>query len=120
MDERLAAIFSRRSVRVYTDEPVGAGFAYADCIAGLHGALAVLAALAHRDETGKGLHIDLSEYEVVASLIGPELMQAMEGLSVLPDGNRSFGEDGAPYGCYPCLGNDCWCVIAAFDDTHWR
>lgn len=103
------------------DIPVGSGFAYADPIAGLYGAFAVLAALEYRERTGNGLYIDLSEYEAVASLIGPELMQAFIGqVDTVPRGNRSACEDGAPYGCYKCLGDDRWCVMAAFDDHEWQ
>lgn len=103
------------------DVPVGSGFAYADPVAGLYGAFAVLSALEYRDRTGKGLYIDLSEYEAVASLIGPELMQAfLEPGKTVPRGNHSIREDGAPYGCYQCLGDDKWCVIAVFDEMEWQ
>jgi crotonobetainyl-CoA:carnitine CoA-transferase CaiB-like acyl-CoA transferase len=103
------------------DVPVGSGFAYADPMAGLYGAFVVLAALECRERTGKGLYIDLSEYEVAASLIGPELMQAFMGpADTVPKGNRSAREDGAPYGCYRCLGEDRWCVIAVFDEMEWQ
>jgi crotonobetainyl-CoA:carnitine CoA-transferase CaiB-like acyl-CoA transferase len=103
------------------DIPIGSGFAYADPIAGLYGAFAVLSALEYRYRTGNGLHIDLSEYEVVASLIGPELMQAFTGSAgTVPRGNHSACEDGAPYGCYKCLGDDRWCVIAVFDEIEWQ
>ncbi|WP_024333764.1 CaiB/BaiF CoA transferase family protein [Desulfotignum balticum] len=100
--------------------PVGSGFAYADIVSGIYGAIAVMAALEYRTRNGKGMHIDLSEYEVMCSLLGPELMAANQ-----PDlfprswGNESGNSPAAPHGCYPCRGTDRWCVIAVFDDNQW-
>jgi len=103
------------------DEPIGLGYAYADAVAGLYCAIAVLAALEHRDRTGLGQYIDLSEYEAVCTLIGPALLDAavnQEGIQ--PRGNQSPDILAAPYGCYKCHGEDRWCVIAAFDETEWQ
>ncbi len=43
--------------------PMHAGFSYADPNAGVHGAFAVLTALYHRDTTGEGQYIDMSQWE---------------------------------------------------------
>ena len=56
------------------DFPIGLGFAYADIVAGLYAAFAVLAALEYRDRTGQGQYIDLSEYEAICTLMGPSLL----------------------------------------------
>ena len=53
-------------------------YAYADPISGLYGIVALLAALADRDRTGRGCRIDLSEYEAVCTAIGPELIAAQQ------------------------------------------
>ena len=102
--------------------PVGPGYAYADAIAGLYGAFAVLAALELRDRTGEGVYIDLSGYEVVCSLIGPTLMEAAvtNGSTIFPARNQAVDESAAPYGCYKCLGIDRWCAIAVFNETQWH
>jgi crotonobetainyl-CoA:carnitine CoA-transferase CaiB-like acyl-CoA transferase len=103
------------------DPPVGSGYAYADPVSGLYGALALLAALEYRDRTGRGRYIDLSEYEAVATLIGPALLyEFTNDTEVLPKGNRSDDITAAPYGCYPCLGTERWCVIAVFNEVEWK
>ncbi len=101
--------------------PMGLGYAYADPIAGLYAALAILVALEHRDRTGDGQYIDLSEYEAICTFMGPALLDAaMNGGMVLPQGNRADHIQAAPYGCYRCLGPDRWCVIAVFDGKEWQ
>lgn len=103
------------------DSPVGSGYAYADPISGLYGAFAVLAALDYRDRTGRGQYIDLSEYEAVATLIAPDLLDAWANdKEPLPKGNRSDHTMAVPHGCYECLGTDRWCVIAVFNEVEWR
>ena len=101
--------------------PVGPGFSYGDVMAGLYGAFAVLAALEHRENTGKGQYIDLSEYEVVCSLIGPALMEAAARESgAAPGGNCPDDEPAAPCGCYRCKGRDQWCVLSVHDECEWK
>ena len=55
-------------------EPVGVARPYTDTIAPWFGAAAVLAALEHRDRTGEGQHIDLSQYEATMHMIAPALL----------------------------------------------
>ena len=100
---------------------VGLGFAYGDPVSGLYAALAILAALEHRDRTGEGRSIDLSEYEAAATLIGPALLESQrEGSRVCPQANRTNEPAAAPHGCYRCAGEDRWCVIAVFDEPQWQ
>jgi len=101
--------------------PIGPGSSYADLISGLYGAVAVLGALEYRDRTGQGQHIDLSEYEAIATVTGPALLEACMGNSDLfPKGNRSEHVRAAPHGCYRCRGTDRWCVIAVYGDREWK
>jgi crotonobetainyl-CoA:carnitine CoA-transferase CaiB-like acyl-CoA transferase len=103
------------------DSPIGIGYAYADLIAGLYGAFAILAALEHRDRTGQGQYIDLSEYEAICTLMGTALLDAyIHNKDVLPNGNRSNDIPAAPHGCYQCVGLDRWCVIAVFNEEEWQ
>jgi crotonobetainyl-CoA:carnitine CoA-transferase CaiB-like acyl-CoA transferase len=101
--------------------PSGLGQAYADVISGLYGVVAVLAALEYRDRNGGGQHIDLSQYEAMCSLMGPALLDASANQrDLLPRGNSTEDEPAAPYGCYPCLGKDRWCVIAVYSEAQWQ
>lgn len=103
------------------DSPSGLGYAYADVISGLYGAIAVLAGLQYRDLTGEGQYIDLSELEALCTLLGPTLMDlSVHHQEILPKGNRSDDLMAAPYGCYRCLGEDRWCVIAVFNEDQWQ
>ena len=103
------------------DSPLGVGYSYADMIAGLYAALAILSALEYRDRTGHGQYIDISEYESMVTLMGPALMDvSMNKKEVLPQGNCPDYILAAPHGCYKCLGADRWCVIAVFDEDEWK
>lgn len=101
--------------------PLGLGYSYADLISGLYGALAVLTACEYRERTGKGQHIDLSAYEAICTSIAPTFMDIwVNNKEIVPEGN-SFGyEAAAPIGCYQCLGEDRWCVIAVFNEKEWK
>jgi len=100
--------------------PCGIGFALADHISGLYAALAALSALRRRDATGRGENIEISELEAACSTLGPELIsQSLAGRTAGPQGNSPSRQPAAPYGCYPCRGDDRWCVIAIYDDEEW-
>ena len=101
--------------------PIGLGYAYADIVAGLYAAFAVLAALEYRDRTGQGQYIDLSEYEAICTLMGPSLLDTLlNDKEILPEGNCPDYIAAAPYGCYKCSGEDRWCVIAVSNEEEWR
>lgn len=102
------------------DSPLGSGYALADHISGLYGVFAILAALEHRDRTGQGQYIDLSQYEVASSQIGPALLDVLANNQDLhPCGNQPDYVMAAPHGCYKCLGKDQWCVIGVFNEVEW-
>lgn len=103
------------------DSPIGLGYSYADHVAGLFAALAVLAALEYRDRTGEGQHIDISEYEAMCTLLGPAIMDyTVNNNLTIPRGNHPDYTLAAPYGCFKCRGDDKWCVIAIFTDEEWQ
>jgi crotonobetainyl-CoA:carnitine CoA-transferase CaiB-like acyl-CoA transferase len=81
-------------------------------------ALVLLAALRHRDRTGEGRYIDLSQYEVGVSLTAEALLDhAVNGRVPMRDGNRDANR--APQGVYPCAGRENWVAISAGDDREW-
>ena len=99
--------------------PTGLGFSYADHVAGLVAALALLGALEHRRKTGEGQYIDVSQVEAMSSLLGEAVLDcAATSKEVLPLGNRSPWA--APHNVYPCLGDERWCAVAVFTDEEWQ
>ena len=93
--------------------PTGLGYAYADHIAGLYGTIAILAALEHRERTGRGLLIDLSEYEAMCSLTVPALVASSRNET--KDYIDSFIN-----GVYACKGKDQWCAITVNSEAQWE
>ena len=90
-------------------------YAYPDSLGALHGFFATLSALDHRDRTGLGQSIDLSQLEVMINGIGERVMaEQIEGAAPGRLGNRSL--HAAPQGCYPCAGEDRWVAISVPDD----
>jgi benzylsuccinate CoA-transferase BbsF subunit len=92
---------------------------YVDFVAVGFGLIAVLAALDFRRRTGKGQHIDLSQYESGLQFVIPILLDAQVNRRVhQPEGNRD--PHAAPHGVYRCKGNDQWCAIMVSTDDEWR
>ena len=107
-------------------EPVGVARPYTDTIAPWFGAAAVLAALEHRDRTGEGQHIDLSQYEATMHMIAPTLLDhTVNGAAPGRVGNAS--PSAAPHGAYRCRdskeapdgGQDEWVAIAVASEEQW-
>src|SRR6185295_15959246 len=66
----------------------------------------------------RGAFIDLGQSEATAFMIGAHLMEAASsGKNPEPIGNISVSV--APHGCYPCLREDRWSVIAAEHEQQW-
>ncbi|MGA2303975.1 MAG: CoA transferase [Acidimicrobiales bacterium] len=71
-----------------------------------------LAALWERERTGQGTHVDLSQAEVVANMLGDLLLaEALAPGSVGPDGNTD--ERGAVWGPFRCVGDEEWVVVCS-------
>ncbi|MFC1933759.1 CaiB/BaiF CoA transferase family protein [Chloroflexota bacterium] len=101
------------------EPPSGLGYSYADHVAGLMAALALLGAIEYRHRTGEGQYIDISQVEAMASLLGSAFSDyAINGKPPEPAGNRS--SEAAPYGVYRCRGEDRWCAIAVTGDEEWE
>jgi crotonobetainyl-CoA:carnitine CoA-transferase CaiB-like acyl-CoA transferase len=92
---------------------------YIDYIAVAYGAVAVLAALDERSRTGRGCHVDLSQYETGVQVLAPVLAAWFAGGQV-PEraGNRHV--TAVPHAVFPCAGDERWCAISVHDDAEWR
>ena len=100
---------------------IGIGFSYNDHMAGLHGAVAVLAAIEARRMTGTGQRIDMSQFEVGVGFNGPTMLNYFaNGVAADPVGNEPTYEHWTPHAIYPCRGNDQWCAIAVITDDQWQ
>jgi benzylsuccinate CoA-transferase BbsF subunit len=98
--------------------PVGVS-AYTDCISPRFAAAALIAALDHRDKTGEGQLLDLSQFESAISFILPGLLE-YQSTGREPERIGNSSPSAAPHGVYPCKGDDRWCAIALTDDDEWR
>src|SRR4030042_2205472 len=117
----ITALSGFDSVVGYPDEriPCGPRFAYGDHVAAMHGALAMLMALIHRNRTGEGQYIDISEWEATTSLLGEPLMEyVMNERIPVPKGNRD--PIMSPHGYYPCKGEGQGGSIAVKTEEEWR
>lgn len=89
-----------------------------DHAAGVHAALATLAALNQRRRTGQAQHVDLAAREVASAMIGDALVLASLGITPERPGNADLAM--APHGVYPTAQPDRWLTLAVRNDTEWR
>ncbi len=102
-----------------TDDSTTPLIQHTDATASVTAVYAILAALHHRTRTGRGQWIDMSQVETfLHHLGGPFVDYAMNGRNPRKWGNRH--PRNAPYGCYPCLGEDQWLVVNVTSEEEWR
>jgi crotonobetainyl-CoA:carnitine CoA-transferase CaiB-like acyl-CoA transferase len=89
-----------------------------DHSAGIHAAVATMAALHQRRRTGRAQHIDLAAREVASAMIGDVLVQASLGLTPVRPGNGHLSM--APHGVYPTQQPDRWLTLAVRNDAEWQ
>jgi len=100
-------------------EPSGPFHSYTDYVVPRLTALALLAALDCRRETGQGQHIDFSQVEAAIHFLAPAYLDyAVNGRVAGRVGNRD--PNFAPHGVYPCAGDDRWIAIVCENDAQWR
>jgi benzylsuccinate CoA-transferase BbsF subunit len=99
------------------DPPTPIGTFYGDPVAGMYGALAILAALAERDRSGTGQHLEYAQVEGLLSMMPGALLTASTGAEVPRTVDKS--DHMAPHGFYRCAGDDAWVAIAVEGDQRW-
>ena len=101
-----------------TNPPIGSQVVFPDYVSGVLCAIIIISGVLYRDRHKKGAFIDLAQSEATAFMIGASLMEAVaSGEDHEPIGNAS--PSAAPHDCYPCKGEDRWCVIAAENEQQW-
>ncbi len=99
--------------------PTTTGQVYPDPMGGYNGASAVMTALMHRDATGEGQYIEMSQVEGAMQFVGEELLYAIAvGRDPEPRGN--YVRWAAPHDAYAASGHDQWVAIAVGSDDEWR
>lgn len=105
----------------YDDDP--AGFCdsitvYPDHTAARMGALAALALLIRRRQTGTGGTVSVTQAEVMLMQFAAEF--GAQSLAPETVDVADLGSDDALSGVFPCRGQDQWCVVTIRDDDDWR
>ncbi|MBY8860855.1 CoA transferase [Nocardia sp. CA2R105] len=101
------------------DDVVGVIYGHGDIVAGLQAATATLAALEHRDRTGRGQHVDLSQLEAMAAHMGTAVIRST-GTGQVPEPRGNTEDAWSPHGVFRCLGSDRWVTIAVRHDADWH
>lgn len=90
-----------------------------DYLSAAFGATAIMAALRHRDLTGRGQLIELSQVDSTAYIMGPHyLEQFFNNQTSYPIGNGHLTF--SPHGTYRCAGENSWCVISVENEIQWE
>jgi crotonobetainyl-CoA:carnitine CoA-transferase CaiB-like acyl-CoA transferase len=100
------------------DIPSKAGQSFVDFLASWACLMGVALGLRYRRRFGKGLWLDIGMYQLGCFMISEYILDWLA--------NHRLGERRgnrhpclAPQGCYPCAGDDQWCVISVRDDEQW-
>lgn len=94
-----------------------------DPIAGVHAAVALFAALARRDRSGRGHHVEAPLCEVALNIAAEQVLEfSAFGRRMEREGNRS--PLAAPQGLYPCADEGSptarWLALSVGSDAQWR
>ncbi len=96
--------------------PVKAPTFIGDDVAGLHAAIAALAALRHSERTGEGQHVDVALQDALMFQSNGYPMLAALGVDLPRMGSRFVVA--APAGVFRC--RDGWVMAGIVLDTHWK
>ena len=98
-------------------EPLRAGMAIGDLMAGYNMTIGVASCLYAREKTGVGEHIDIALVDCIVSGLEAKMMEYLyTGKNVGPTGNRYITS--APYDCFKA--KDGYYVIASGTDVHFK
>lgn len=97
--------------------PQKMGVAFADIFTGLYGVIAVQAALAQRDKTGRGQHIDMALFDSMLGVLGNQAMNYL-ATGTAPSRLGNAHPNIVPYQDFPVI--DGHIIIACGNDTQFE
>jgi crotonobetainyl-CoA:carnitine CoA-transferase CaiB-like acyl-CoA transferase len=89
---------------------------FPDHVVGRITAIGALAALIHRDRTGAGARVHVSQAEAVVNQLDARYVTN----AVRADGHADLRDDTSVHDVFPCAGDDEWCAISIRHDADWR
>jgi crotonobetainyl-CoA:carnitine CoA-transferase CaiB-like acyl-CoA transferase len=99
--------------------PSGPWGAYTDFIAPRYSLAALAAALHHRDRTGEGQYIDISQSEATIHFLSPAVLEYTVNGRVLDRAGHD-SERACPHGIYATLGVERYVAIAVETAAQWQ
>ncbi|MBI5969023.1 MAG: CoA transferase [Deltaproteobacteria bacterium] len=97
--------------------PTKTGTSLGDCVASLYAALGIVASLYHREATGRGQYIDVSQQESIASILEAAVVRyTMEGKVLTRIGSNN--PNASPYGCFQC--KDGYFIVGVVGEEQWE
>lgn len=84
-----------------------------------HGAFLMLAALIKRKKSGRGMWLDMSQYEIAINVLGDAHLARALGQQA-PERVGSVDPGNAFSGCFQCMGEDEWITVSVATPAMWR
>ncbi len=98
-------------------EPVKVGVAVCDLFTGMYAAVSILAAIAHRDRTGRGQHIDLALLDGQVAMLANQGANWLVG-NMVPERMGNKHPNLTPYNAYPA--RDGHIIVACGNDSQFQ
>lgn len=89
---------------------------FPDHVVGRITAIGALAALIHRDRTGVGARVHVSQAEAVVNQLDARYVTD----AVRAHSHAELRDDTSVHEVFPCAGDDEWCAISIRDNADWR
>lgn len=106
----------------YPEEGVSTGllpFGLGDVTMSVQAVIGALAALEHRDRTGAGQFVDVSQIDCAAATMGEPLL-AHQCLGEVPGAQGNAHPAFFPHGIFAAAGDERWVALAVRDAEEWR